>query len=100
MSCLFPLIDRVYNAISSNAQFELSFGHALTESLWGFCSSWALIIHILVMKKKKCIHIREHASLTKVAVDTDLIYTTYTEGSTNARTKYSIPDESYIDNEQ
>ena len=98
--CLFPLIDRVYNAISSNAQFELSFGHALTESLWGFCSSWALIIHILVMKKKKCIHIREHASLTKVAVDTDLIYTTYTEGSTNARTKYSIPDESYIDNEQ
>ena len=97
---LFPLINRIYNAISPNANFGFAVAHTSSESLWGFFSSWALIIHILVMrklKKKKYIQMEEHpVSLNDTS---NAIYTTYTEGSTNARSKYSIPHESDIDND-
>ena len=100
---LFPLINRVYSAISPNASIVLALVHSLTESLWGFCSSWALIIHILVMrqlKKEKHVQMKEHPVSTKAVNNTGtIIYTTYTEGCTNARSKYSIPAESDIDNE-
>ena len=101
---LFPLINRVYSAISSNASFELVLAHSMTEPLYGFCSSWTLIIHILIMrqlKKKKLVQMKQHPISTKV-IDSHgtNIYTTYTEGTTNARTKYSIPAESDIDNDE
>ena len=89
---LFSLINRVYSAISSNASFELAFVHSITTSLWGLCSSWALIIHILVTRQSK-----KHRVKCKEA-DIGVMYTTYTEESTNAATKYSIPFESDIDN--
>ena len=47
---LFPIINRVYSAISSNASFELALTQSITEPFWGFFSSWALIIHIFVMR--------------------------------------------------
>ena len=95
---LIPLINRIYNAISSNANFELALSHSVSEASWGFFSSWALIVHIFVLrsqsKKKKQFQIN-----TKAVVDTGtIIYTTYTEGSTNGRSKYYIPTESDIDN--
>ena len=96
---LFPLINRIYSAISPNANFGWFLGHALCQASWGFFSSWALIIHILVMrqlKKKKYVEIKEHLSCQKAV--SLIILTTYTEGSTNARTKFSIPAESDIDN--
>ena len=98
---LFPLVDRIHSAISPNASFELALVHSITTSLWGFFSSWALIIHILVMrqlKKKHRVQFKEQP-ITSVANIGNVIYTTYTEGSTNAGTKYSIPSESDIDNE-
>ena len=97
---LFPIINRVYSAISSNASFELALIQSITEPSWVFFSSWALIIHILVMrqlKKKKTV---QFTIDTKAVADIgNIISTTYTEGSTNARSKYSIPAESDIDNE-
>ena len=59
---LFPLINRIYNATSPNANFGLAIVHTSSEFLWGFFSSCALIIHILVMrklKKKKRVQIKE-----------------------------------------
>ena len=97
---LFPLINRVYSAISYNASFGWALAHSFTESSWGFFSSWALIIHIIVMrqlKKKKQLQVIEHTSCTKIINKN--MYTSYTEGSTNARSKYSIPAESDIDDE-
>ena len=95
---LFPLIDRIHSAISTNASVGWALVNALSEASWGFFSSWALIIHIFVMKKK-CVKVKEQASPTKAVVDTGtVIYTTYTEVSTNARTKYLTPSESDIDN--
>ena len=99
---LFPIINRVYSAISSNASFGWALGHSITESLWGFFSSWALIIHIFVTRqlKKRHVQCKEQPISTKAIADKGtVIYTTYTEGSTNARSKYSIPHESDIDNE-
>ena len=99
---LFPIINRVYSAISRNASFGWALGHSITESLWGFCSSWALIIHILVTRqlKKRRVQCKEQPISTKAIADKGtVVYTTYTEGSTNARSKYSIPHESDIDNE-
>ena len=97
---LFPIINRVYSAISSNASFELALTQCITAPFWVFFSSWALIIHILVMrqlKKKKTV---QFTIDTKAVADIgNNIYTNYTEGSTNARSKYSIPAESDIDNE-
>ena len=95
---LFSLINRVYSAISSNASFELALVHSITTSLWGFCSSWALIIHILVMRllKKRRVQLKQ-LPITAVP-NIGVMYTTYTEGSTNAWTKYSMPSESDIDN--
>ena len=97
---LFPLINRVYSAISYNASFGWALAHSFAESSWGFFSSWALIIHILVMRQLKKVQVIEHTDCTKAVNNTGtIIYTTYTEGSTNARSKYSIPAESDIDNE-
>ena len=95
---LFPLIDRIHSAISTNASVGWALANALSEASWGFFSSWALIIHILV-RKKKHVQVKEHASPTKAVADTGtVIYTTYTKVSTNARTKYLTPSESDIDN--
>ena len=101
---LFPLVNRIYNAISPNASFELALVHALCEGSWSFFSSWALIIHIFVarqLKKKKHVHFREHPdSIKALANSCTVTYTTYTEVSTNATSKYSIPAESDIDNDE
>ena len=95
---LFPLINRVYSAKSPTANVNLAMAHSITESSWGFFSSWALVIHILVMrklKKKKHVQMKE----TPISNISPVIFATYTEGSTNAETNYSIPDESDIDND-
>ena len=98
---LFPIIDRIYSATSINNNVGWAVAHGLSEGLWGFCSSWALIIHILVMrqlKAKKRVEMKECLVSTKRYKVKGVIYTKYTDGSTNARTKYSIPAESDIDN--
>ena len=97
---LFPLINRVYSAISYNASVGWAVAHALRKSLWGFFSNWALIIHILVMrwlKKKMCVQIKKHTNDMK---DTGTVmYTPNTEFSINPKSKFNIPTESDIDNE-
>ena len=94
---LFPLINRIDSAISPNATFGWFLGHALCQASWGFFSSWALIIHILVMrqlKKKKYVQIKKHLSCRKANSENSfIVLTTYTEGSTKAR-----PAKSDIDN--
>ena len=99
---LFPLINRVYSAISPNPRFGWALAHAFCQPSWGFFSSCALIIHIFVMrqlKMRKHVKMMERSSLIKAVNDNGtIIYTSYTEVSTT-RSKYSIPAESYIDNE-
>ena len=99
---LFPLINRVYSAISPNPSFGWALAHAFCQPSWGFFSSCALIIHIFVMrqlKTRKHVKMMERSSLIKAVNDNGtIIYTSYTEVSTT-RSKYSIPAESYIDNE-
>ena len=96
---LFPLIDRIHSAISPNVSFGWALANALGESLWGFFSSWALIIHILVMgklKKKKHVQMKEQLSPTCTRINTH----TATVFSTNNTSRYSIPAESDIDNDE
>ena len=95
---LFPLINRVYSAISYNANVNLAMAHSITESSWGFFSSWALIIHILVMrqlKKKKRVQVMENAShVNTVHNSGNDTYTTYS----TVQTTHHIINESEIDN--
>ena len=51
MLALLPLVNRIYDAISPNANYFLALGHCLSIGAWGFFSSWALLIHILLQKK-------------------------------------------------
>ena len=39
---LFPLINRLYGAISPHNSFGLMLAHAITKSLWGSCLLWYL----------------------------------------------------------
>ena len=100
---LFPLINRVYSAISPHPSFGWALAHGLCQPLWGFFSSCALIIHIFVMRqlkmRKKVEMIAPPSRIKAVNDNGTIIYTSYTEVSTIARSKYSIPAESYIDNE-
>ena len=92
---LFPLINRIYSAISPNANVKLAMAHSITESLWGFFSSWALIIHILVMRQFKKIQVMEHANHVNTVHDSgNDIYTTYS----TVQTTEHIINESEIDN--
>ena len=52
---LFPLIDRIYGAISSHNSFGLMIVHAITEALWGACSAVVLFVHVayIVCKRKR-----------------------------------------------
>ena len=96
---LFPLINRIYSAISPNANVKLAMAHSITESSWGFFSSWALIIHILVMrqlKKKRQVQvIEQHTSDVNTVHDSgNDTYTTYS----TVPTTHHIINESEIDN--
>ena len=99
---LFPIINRVYSAISYKASFGLALAQSFTESLWGFFSSWALIIHILVMrqlKKKKRVQVMEqHTSNVNTVYDTG--NDTSTAYSTVPTSTYPITAESdiHVDN--
>ena len=48
---LVPLVSRIYDAISPIVNYPLALTHSLSISAWGFFSSWALLIHILLRKK-------------------------------------------------
>ena len=99
---LFPIINRVYSAISYKASFGLALAHSFTESSWGFFSSWALIIHILVMrqfKKKRRVQMMEqHTNNVNSVYDTG--NDTSTAYSTFPTSTYPITAESdiHVDN--
>ena len=48
---LFPLINRIYSAVSNYASYDLAVAHASTQSSWSFFSGLALIIHMLLIRK-------------------------------------------------
>ena len=50
---LFPLINRLYGAISPHDSFGLMMAHAITEALWGSCSALVLIGHIAYVVYKR-----------------------------------------------
>ena len=47
---LFPLINRLYDAINKVSSFKLAFAHAVTISMTGLFSGSLLIIHVVVIK--------------------------------------------------
>ena len=50
---LFPLINRLYGAISPHNSFGLMLAHAITEALWGSCSALVLIGHVVYVVYKR-----------------------------------------------
>ena len=48
---LVPLVNRIYDAISSKANYPLALIHSLSIGSWGFFSSCALLIHMLLKNK-------------------------------------------------
>lgn len=48
---LFPLVNRVYSAISHHASYGLTMAHSVTQSSWSFFSSLALIVHIFLIRQ-------------------------------------------------
>ena len=91
---ILPLIHRIYTAVSHFENYDLAMAHAVTQTSWGFFSSWALIIHILMIqgiikkkKKKRMIHTR-----TVTAYSETVIFTT-----SNSTTCHIPPEESDVD---
>ena len=48
---LFPLINRIYSAVSYHASYDLALAHVITQNSWSFFSGLALIIHMLLIRK-------------------------------------------------
>ena len=94
---LFPLIDRIYDAISSQGFYLLVLAHLITIASWGFFSGLALLVHILLLRIPTRQRNYTHTISTGMKETVTVEYTTYTETSTIAKTKYSILAESDID---
>ena len=64
----------------------------ISEALWGFFSSWALLIHVLLLRK---LHFKQGNTQTKNERECDtVIYTKYNTASTAAISRFTIPRES------
>ena len=48
---LVPLINRMYDAVSSDVNYPLALCHILSLSSWGFFSSLALLVHVCIKKR-------------------------------------------------
>ena len=96
---LFPLVNRIYDAISPFTNNSLAILQSLTGSSWGFFSSLALLLHICIVLYLKNNKGKKHFPSAQVATDDGgkILYTSYAEVSTNAKTRFSIPAESEID---
>ncbi len=88
---LFPIINRVYDAISHSASFELSLIHSITNFSMGMFSSIVLIVHIAVVK---C---NERSQLKRTHVYQRTGDPTAQKSTTSYRTTYLVPEESEVD---
>ena len=102
---VFPIVDRIYHFIYEEINFYLVLIHAVTTGLWGLNCCIAQLIHILLNKRiwrvrKSSIYLPE-AEQTLCAPahgeSNDFISYRY-PASTYAKTYYSQPKESVIDN--
>ena len=90
---LFPIIDRVYGAISPHGSYSLLLAHALTEASWGTFSALALLGHVLLRHKLRHQTIAP-PSFTRRKIEGDTaVYTKDTVASTNAMSTYTLPNE-------
>ena len=100
---VFPLIDRINGAATSHRGNNFLFlAHSVSQASWAFFSGLALLIHVLFRYK-----IRLRKDQPKSFGTTHIgnisggtaVYTSYTSASTNAVSKYTIPDESEYEND-
>ena len=96
---LFPLIDRIYGAISPHGSFNLLLIHALSEASWGSFSALALLVHVCLRHK-----LRHQTSNQPAYVQVDIecntaVYTSSAIASTNALSEYLMPRESEAEND-
>ena len=47
---LFPLVNRIYDAVTPFTSFKLSLAHSITVSLLGLFSSTVLILHVVIVR--------------------------------------------------
>ena len=94
------LIQRIYGAIVPETEFFLFVLHAATGPSWGLFVGIAVAIHICLLR---CCGFQLHhnpppdnLSVDYKEVKHDPIYTADTVASTNARTHFSVPQESDI----
>ena len=94
------LIQRIYGAIVPETGFFLFVLHAATGPSWGLFAGIAVAIHICLLR---CCGFQLHhnpppdnLSVDYKEVKHDPIYTAYTVASTNAKTHFSVPQESDI----
>ena len=98
MLVLFPLIDRIYGAISSHGSYNLAMAHLVTYRLLGFFSGLALLVHVTFLRKPHNYQMNRPSSVNKVVEDT-AVYTRYTTASTNAITECVIEGTNSENNE-
>ena len=48
---IIALIHRIYDVVSNDISFKLTLAHSLSIGAWGFFSSWALLLHIILQRK-------------------------------------------------
>ena len=93
---LFPLVDRIYEAISPYSSYPVVLVHSISNAMWGFFCGVTLLIHVLLLHKKKGTH-KQKAIETNLKEAETAVYTTYTDASTGAVTYASMPGESDIE---
>ena len=90
---LFPIIDRVYGAISPHGSYSLLLAHALTEASWGTFSALALLGHVLLRRNLRH-QTAAPPSFTRNKIEgSTAVYTKETVASTNALSTYTLHDE-------
>ena len=92
---LFPLANRLHGAISPVGSYHLItlYIAMISEALWGFFSSLALLIHVLLLRKLHFQQGNMQTNKNERECDT-VIYTKHTTASTAAISHFTIPRES------
>ena len=98
MLVLFPIVDRIYGAVSSHSSYNLAMAHLVALNLLGLFSGLALLVHVKFQQNPRYQRHHHLSSINRVVADTS-VYTGYTTASTNAITEYVVEGTNSENNE-
>ena len=88
---LFPVIDRIYDAVSPTRNPGLTIAHGVTGPVMGFFAGLALIVHILCLRHRNGCTIQSHEGSRVASVRTS------SRISQPSHTRFSLKAESEVD---